>query len=863
RIKLLRLAEQSHVLLINIHHITLDGVSFNIIANELATLYNSIVQGEAAQLPPQPIQYVDYAVWQREQLQGENWQRLLDYWQTKLAASPATLPLPTDNPYPTQPTSNGATVYNELGSDLMQQLKAICQREAVTLHTLLLTTYQWLLYRYTKETVIPVGEPYANRAREETASLIGFFVNTLVFAAEFTDVHTFQALLARVHNDVLQGIDHAEMPFDKLVMALDKQRSHNRSPLFQTFFSVQSGMLDLTTFAGLKMQVLDTAPNTAKFELLLSVTDNEESLDLAFEYNKDLFSAETIQTISQHYHTLLLAISNNLATSLHDPLLLLSEEERATVASLQQQLNHLPTVRSAVVAPLYDAPQGAKLGAWITGIIPADKTINAQIITLDQLPLDSTGATDFSRLPYPKPQPATDTKPTLTRAERLAAKRAKLAARRKKLSAEQKQKLTKLVQKGQQEAVKDKILKRDPTVVVPLSFAQERLWFLDQLTPNSPAYNMPFRITFHDPINIKQLSLALSTMLARHEILRTHFEQVDALPIQIVSDYQAFELPVHEVATEADLQQFLAADASQPFDLTVSPLMRASLVKLASKSVLLLTFHHIILDGWSWSLFINELTTIYATLLSGKELAVPPSDTLQYADFSLWQRQKMAEGALQNQLAYWVNQLANVPTQLALPYDHAHTTKTTAIGAVQSININSQNFIHLVQAAQAQGASLYMLLTAVYALLLQRYSGQDDFLIGSVLANRNHQTEKMLGFFANTLPLRMRFTGAATFREFLHQVRHTVLDSFDNQDIAFEQIVAAVQPDRNTAQQPLLQTLFLLQNLPQTQQKAGSLPIRMEEWGQMSDTAKFDLLLAATELDKGIEISAEYNADLF
>ncbi|HFC11389.1 MAG TPA: hypothetical protein ENJ56_00995, partial [Anaerolineae bacterium] len=865
RTALLRVTPSRHILLINIHHIALDGISFNLIANELAALYNSIVRESPRNLPPQPIQYADYALWQRNWLQGDNWQRLLDYWHTKLANAPATLALPTDFPYPAQQRFQGRKLSVELTDGLVEKLRAVCQTQSVTMYTLLLATYQWLLYRYTKETIIPVGTPYAGREREELADLIGFFINTLVIATEFTAVETFQALLARVHDTVLEAIDHADMPFDQLVTTLNKQRTHNRSPLFQTFFTAQSSLRTTVTFDNLTTQRLNTEPDTAKFELLLNASELTDRLALSFEYNIDLFSAETIQTFADHYATLLHALCDNITISLHTPLLLLTDKEHATMAVLQTQFTAMPTLKRAVIAPLYDAPQGVKMGAWVMGKLPAATPQSVTLIPVDHLPTKPNGEIDFGRLPLPQP-PAATPPPTQSRAALLAAKRAKLAARRKKLSPRQQQQLSQLLQKKQQPTTQHKASPQSRPSQLPLSFIQEQLWFIDQLTPHSNAYNMPFRIKFLDPIAADLLQQALTLMVARHEILRTHFERVQGRPIQVIDPPQPFVLTVKQVDNEAELQQLISADANQPFDLTHSPLLRATLLLYSAESILLLTFQHIIFDGWSWMIFLQEIITLYAGLAAGKAQPLLPPVTLQYADFSLWQRAQASQDSWQQQLAYWRNQLANAPTQLALPFDSPHPAQPRMTSGRHTLEFDAATLETLLTLSKNGNVTLYMLLVALYSLLLHQYSQQDDFLVGTILSNRNAQTEQTLGLFANTLPLRITKTGDPTFQQFLQAIRQTILDSLSNQAIPFTQIVSTINPPRINTQHPMLQAFMVVQpsasNTP-TADNPIPLPIRMQQWGKIGDTARYDLLFSVTHSPKHLRVGIIYNADVF
>ncbi|MBD6618563.1 amino acid adenylation domain-containing protein [Komarekiella sp. 'clone 1'] len=340
RAKLLRLTQQEHILLLEMHHIISDGRSVEIFLQELALLYKAFLTGSSSPLPEVSIQYKDFAYWQRQWLQGEILQTQLSYWKQQLEGVPAALQLPTDRPRPTVQTSHGAQQSIELSETVIEQLKAIARQKGITLFMLLLAAFQTFLYRYTGQNDIAVGTPVANRNRDEVKGLIGFFVNTLVLRTDMSGDPTFDELLTRVKKVALGAYTHQDLPFDQLVEALQPERDTSRTPLFQVMFNVQD-YSQLPEMPGLALSLLKIETKTAQFDLSLSIEIAEERVMASFEYNTDLFDATTITKMLRHFQNLLSSITANPQTRLSN-LPLLSATDR-------QELLELSTNKSPIL----------------------------------------------------------------------------------------------------------------------------------------------------------------------------------------------------------------------------------------------------------------------------------------------------------------------------------------------------------------------------------------------------------------------------------------------------------------------------------------------------------------------------------
>ena len=404
--------------------------------------------------------------------------------------------------------------------------------------------------------------------------------------------------------------------------------------------------------------------------------------------------------------------------------------------------------------------------------------------------------------------------------------------------------------------------------VFPVSFAQQRLWFLDQLLPGNSLYNIPAALRLSGVLNVSALSQSLNEIVRRHEALRTTFITENDQPVQAIASALSLTLPLvdlRELAkTEREAQALRLAigEAQQPFDLTQGPLLRAKVLQLGEQEyVLLFTMHHIISDGWSMGVLIRELAALYEAFTSGKPSPLPEL-SIQYVDFAIWQQQWLQGEVLEAQLAYWKQQLAGVPAFLALPTDRPRPPAQTLLGATQSFQLPKSLSVALKALSQREGVTLFMTLLAAFKVLLYRYSGQSDILAGSPIANRNRaEIEGLIGFFVNTLVLRTDLSGSPSFQELLTRVRSATLAAYAHQDLPFEKLVEEIQPERDLSYSPLFQVMFILQNAPMPALELLGLSLSPLEFD--SATAKFDLTLSIEDTEFGLKGSLEYNTDLF
>ncbi|WP_442937947.1 amino acid adenylation domain-containing protein [Nostoc sp.] len=404
--------------------------------------------------------------------------------------------------------------------------------------------------------------------------------------------------------------------------------------------------------------------------------------------------------------------------------------------------------------------------------------------------------------------------------------------------------------------------------IFPLSFAQQRLWFLEQLEPGNPFYNQPAAVGLTGALNLAVLKQSFNEIIRRHQVLRTTFSTVEGQPIQIIGSTLALKLPVVDLQKlphaerEKEVRRIATEEAQKPFNLVEGPLLRCTLLLLEdTEQMLLFTTHHIISDGWSKGVLIREIATLYQAFSTG-QLSPLAELPIQYADFAAWQRQWLQAEVLQSQISYWKKQLEGAPTVLELPTDHARPAVQTFLGATYSFELSVELSQALKKLSQQQGSTLFMTLLAAFQTLLWRYTGQEDIVVGSPIANRNRtEIEGLIGFFVNTLVLRTNLAGNPTFEELLAHVREVALGAYAHQDLPFEKLVEELQPQRSLSHTPLFQVMFVLQNAPMS---ALELPgLTLSPLTSESRTAKFDLTLLMTETAQGLVGNLEYNTNLF
>ncbi len=404
---------------------------------------------------------------------------------------------------------------------------------------------------------------------------------------------------------------------------------------------------------------------------------------------------------------------------------------------------------------------------------------------------------------------------------------------------------------------------------VPASFAQQRMWFMDRLVPGRPLYNIAVVLHLTGMLDVAALEQAINEIVRRHEALRTTFDEVHGQLVQTIVAWQPFELLVDDLRAVAEaerpalIRQQMQAQARHVFDLRHGPLLRTMLIRTAEdRYQLLLTVHHIAFDGWSTGVFLEELGTLYQAFAQGTS-ATLPSLSIQYADFAHWQQQTVQRPELENSLAYWTARFAAAPQVLQLPTDRPRPSVQTYRGARLARPLSKALIDALEQVSRREQSSLFMTLFAAFQTLLFRYTDQDDIVVGVPIANRNRpELENLIGFFVNTLPLRVDLSGNPTFAQLISRVRQVALEAYAHQDVPLERIVEALGVERDLSHNPLFQVLFVMQNMALPVIQRAGIQIALGEEVD-TGTAKFDMILLVDFPATGPALTIEYNTDLF
>jgi amino acid adenylation domain-containing protein len=403
---------------------------------------------------------------------------------------------------------------------------------------------------------------------------------------------------------------------------------------------------------------------------------------------------------------------------------------------------------------------------------------------------------------------------------------------------------------------------------LPLSFAQQRLWFLDQLEPMSNAYNIPLVVRLRGPFVPEVFKTAVEEVMRRHESLRTRFVEDQGRASQAIDESVVLEVPLYDLRNlnadeqQQEVQRLAAEEVGKPFDLASGPLVRLTVLQLAEyEHVLMLTMHHIVSDGWSMTVLMRELIVLYHAFSRGESSPLPELP-IQYADYAVWQRQYLQGEVLEQQIKYWREQLQGAPPVLELPTDHARPAVQSLRGRMFKRRMPVELLRQLEGLSRREGLTMYMSVLAAFVVVLARYSGEREIVVGTPIAGRTRrEIEELIGFFVNTLVLRTRVEEQETVRQLLARVRETCLGAYTHQDVAFEQLVEELQPDRDLSHQPVFQVMFALEGAGDERGwKIGDLQVELEEFE--SEVAKFDLTLRVKQGQTGCELAVEYKRDL-
>ena len=842
RASVLKLESQHHLLVITTHDIVTDGWSLGVVVQEIGAFYSAECAGEACSMP-EPMQFREYVERQSTEARQPEIAVAEAYWLRQLAGSGSVSPLPTDRPRRLGQTSSGAREHTTLDAAACAGLLELSAQQGCTLFMTLLAAYAVVIHQLTaaEESIIVI--PAAGQSGVAGAShVIGACSNFLPIRSVVERDVPFSEYLASIKRGLLESYEVLNCPFSSLIARLNPPQDPSRWP----FFNIDR---PLTTpkFADLQVEFVQFPISHTNFDLSLNVTQFANELQLAFDYKTDYFDPKTIQGWMGHFEKFLQAIVSCPTTRISD-----------LPIPVTPPGNHLEPIAS----PAPHAPSELTQN-YVAPRTPVEEVLAelcAELLGIKQIGVDDNffALGGHSLL-------ATQ---LISRAR--CAFNVELMLRpffENPTVAGLADSIANAMRSGQKSQAPP-ICATTREGALPLSANQQRIWFFEQLEPNSAAYNMPGALLIRGPLNVEALHMALSELVRRHESLRTTFLEVGGQPMQVVGPATPVSLPVIDVSDvpaserRAEALRLANDEVRRPFDLTCGPLMRASLLLLDEQEyVLVVTVHHIASDEWSMGVLVGELTALYEAF-STRAPSPLPELQIQYGDFALWQREWLQGNLLETQLAYWRKQLAGAPSLTNLPVSRPRGTKPSFRGASERFVFPVALTEAIKELSQCEGVTLFITLLAALQTLLYRYSGQEDLIVGTDIANRNQvETERVIGFFVNLLALRTDMSGDPPFRKLLGRVREVTLEAYANQDVPFGKLVEVLNPERGLSLTPLVQVLCVLQNAPMPPLELAGLEVSLLP--VESGTAEFELILTMGETPEGLEGSLVYSTDLF
>ncbi|WP_069169905.1 non-ribosomal peptide synthetase [Streptomyces griseus] len=858
------------VLAVLLHHVAGDGWSLAPLMNDLAAAYTARTLGHAPAQEPLPVQYADYTLWQNDVLGAAEdpdavVSRGLAHWRTALAGLPAVTDLPLDRPRPDVPDHRGGLVTAHLGPTAHTALVRLADGHGASMLMVLQAALGLALRAVGCGDRVAVGTPVAGRDDEALGALVGFFVNTLVLPTDTSGDPAFSELLERVRDTDLAAYAHQGIPFDLLVEHLNPPRTPGVHPLFQTMLTLRTAAPADAPFAfgGLTGTFRADPPATTKFDLTAACVEHRRAdgtpagIELGLEYARDIFDEETARLLLRALEQALRAAADRPGEPVADTALL-GAGDRRTLDDRRARTAVL-SARKAADA-LADARSGDGPDAEHVDTL---REMFAEVLGLDRVgPHEgffTIGGHSMSGVRLANRIRARTGADVHVRDLLLAPTPAALARR-----------IADVRDAGDTEPGTPlaPTVRADRPERLPLSYAQRRLWFIDRLEGPSASYNIPLVMRPAAPLDAGVLARALADLTERHEVLRTRYRSAGGEPHQEVLDTARPPLDVRPVPA-GQSRETVAAAAGHVFDLAEEIPLRATLLtEEDGGQILVVLVHHIAADGWSTGPLLADLATACAARAEGRAPRWEPLP-VQYADYTLWQRQLLEGPAARKALTFWEQALAGAPAVLELPAARPRPAEATHRGGHVPLSVGPATHQALEELARRSGATLFMVLQAALAAVLTRHGAGTDLPLATMTAGRDDEAlSDLVGFFVNTLVLRTDTSGDPAFTELLERVRDTDLAAYAHQRLPFDRIVEHLNPARSTAHHPLTQVVVQLHHdytVP-----AGGVPVLRAEPVPVEElSTKFDLTLALSERQDGegrpagLTGGLEYATDLF
>ncbi|MFC6982584.1 condensation domain-containing protein [Streptomyces cirratus] len=844
RARLFLPGDGTSVLVLLVHHIAVDGWSLAPLLRDLGEAYEARCAGRSPGWRPLPVQYADYALWQADLLADPA--ALLDHWKTALDGMPARTRLPADRPRPAEPSGRGATLTARLDAQAHRGLAALARTRRASLFMVARSALAAALSAAGAGPDLAIGTPVAGRPDQGLHELVGCFVNSLVLRTDLSGDPAVGELVERVRDADLAAFDHQDLPFGMLVEHLSEEggRTLGEHPFFQVMLTVQEAADDAVRLGALTGRATSTDLGAAKFDLSFhcaerrSADGGPDGLDVYVQYAQDLFDEATARLLLEVYVRALGAFAASADARLGE-LELLTEPERQGIAERRARL---AAAAAAAPAPAPGAGGPSPREEILCGLFaevlgrdrfgPAENFFKAGGHSLLASKLVNrirsvlgveAGIRDLFLAPAP-------------------------AALHRRLGSAS----------GTSRPAPAPVPEERRPERIPLSYAQRRLWFTDQLEGPSPTYNIALVRRLERPLDPAALAGALADVAARHEVLRTVYGAEGGEPYQTALEGARPQL---ELARPADVSAAVDEAAGYVFDLTRELPFRAWLFlpEGDGRQTLVLLLHHIAADGWSTGPLLADLAAAYEARLAGCAPRWEPLP-VQYADYALWQRELPTEG----EFGHWERALAGLPPLIDLPTERERPAEPSGRGAVTGFAVTPDTHRRLARVAHAHGATLFMVVQAALTAALTRLGAGTDLAVGTAVAGRSDEVlSGLVGFFVNTLVLRTDTSGDPDFGELLRRVRDADLAAYEHQDLPFDRLVEHLNPHRSAAHEALVQVMLQVSPVGAAPHAGGG-PLAGEELNHRTGSAKSDLTFALTEnADGGMSGVLEYATDLY
>lgn len=856
--RLFRLSPEEHGLLFQAHHLIWDAWSFDLLYVDLPELYSACLDGRQPNLPTLTVSYGDFAAWHNEWMAGPELQRQLSYWREQLTPLPPPLDLPLDHPRPAIMSGRGGSFQFNLAKDVTDALRAQAQQQGRTLYITLLAAYALALHRVSKQHDFVIGTPVRGREQPALEHLMGFFVNMLPLRMRPKDDMTLPAWLSAVHRQVVDAFSYPDVPFDHLVHVMQVPRDRSRPPIHQASFSYQDVRERTTRWGNVDHQRMPTPMLGAAQDLSLWCVETRNHIEFVFTFNADVLDTSSVGAFAK-------ALERLLREIVTDPDRPLSRYDFSPGATSDAPPANAPSTAAST-------PSGIATTSSAESVESAIAEIWRGLLGLDRFDIDEDffdrgghsllvmRAVTQIRNRTGKPVSVHTIFDNSTPRRLAQALSATMAPAHP--TAEGAQPI------GAPSAAPQVIPHRGDTTTAPLSQMQQRLWYLENLTPHSVTHHIPSAHRLDGELDVQALAQAWQQLLARQAALRTVIGRTPTGDHQqVLPRLDAPLLPLEDLShlteseRESTLRHRMGELAMQPFDLEKGPLFAIRLFKLSDRDhVLFFLVHHLIWDGWSFQVFNDELSELYSAAMAGRPAQLPTLP-VTYGDFAAWHNKWMSGEELQRQTAFWQARMTPAPAPLALPTDRSRPPLMSGRGASCTVHLDQQTTHQLREAAQRQGRTLFTTLLGAFGLLLNKLTGQEDLVIGTPVRGRDHaELESLIGFFVNTLPLRLTPRADLTLSDWFAQVQRSTIDALSHPDVPVDHLVRTLQLPRDASRAPLYQALFSYQDARERHTNWGNVEHKRFDVPMVG--AAQDLALWCVETPNDIEFTFNYNTDI-